>query len=60
MNGMAAQGLAFDVPLHENPEDESLIKQHPSNRLQRLEEQQVYSPTLQELENKLAEAEIRR
>ncbi|XP_046670441.1 uncharacterized protein LOC124360665 [Homalodisca vitripennis] len=50
------QGLAFEVPLHED----SLIKKHPPKRLQRLEEQQVSPPSLRDLQDRLAEAEQRR
>lgn len=55
-----AQGLAFEVPLHDPADEDSLIRKHPPRRLQRLEEQPVSPPTLQELQDKLAEAQQRR
>lgn len=57
---VTAQGLAFEVPLHDPADEDSLIRKHPPRRLQRLEEQPVSPPTLQELQDKLAEAQQRR
>ncbi|XP_065088253.1 uncharacterized protein LOC135709790 [Ochlerotatus camptorhynchus] len=50
---------AFEIPLNdENPE--SLIKKHPPLRLKRLEEHTSNPPSIENLEEKLATAEIRR
>ncbi|XP_053686072.1 uncharacterized protein LOC128735614 [Sabethes cyaneus] len=50
---------AFEIPLDDdNPE--SLIKKHPPKRLKRLEEQTSDPPSIEDLEEKLATAEIRR
>ncbi|XP_058829297.1 uncharacterized protein LOC131688792 [Topomyia yanbarensis] len=50
---------AFEIPLDdENPE--SLIKKHPPKRLKRLEEQTSDPPSIEDLEEKLATAEMRR
>lgn len=48
------------MPLHDNSEEESLIKKHPPMRLQRLEDQQVTPLTHRLLEEKQLEAEQRR
>lgn len=60
ISARTSNGLAFEVPLHDNTDDESLIKKHPPRRLQRLEEQQVTQLTHHLLQEKQAEAEQRR
>ncbi|KXJ82311.1 uncharacterized protein LOC109407806 isoform X1 [Aedes albopictus] len=50
---------AFEIPLDdENPD--SLIKKHPPLRLKRLEEHSTTPPSIEDLEGKLATAEVRR
>lgn len=57
---VAANGLSFDIVLEEeNGNDNSLNKQ-PPKRLQRLEEQSTSPITLNKLQEKLDEAEVRR
>ncbi|XP_055538268.1 uncharacterized protein LOC129725895, partial [Wyeomyia smithii] len=51
---------AFEIPLDDESPDESLIKKHPPKRLKRLEETSSNTPSLEELEEKLATAEMRR
>ncbi|XP_038111709.1 uncharacterized protein LOC6040288 isoform X5 [Culex quinquefasciatus] len=51
---------AFEVPLDDADNADSLIRKHPPKRLQRLEEQPGSPPTIDELEEKLATAEMRR
>ncbi|XP_058125173.1 uncharacterized protein LOC131285461 [Anopheles ziemanni] len=52
---------AFEIPLDDDGENAgSLIKKHPPKRLKRLEEQSSSSPSIEDLEEKLATAEIRR
>lgn len=55
-----ANGMSFEIAFQEEGE-ESIIKKHPPKRFQRLEEQQM-SPkaTLNKLQEKLDEADIRR
>ncbi|EAT34362.1 AAEL013388-PA [Aedes aegypti] len=54
-----APSEAFEIPLDdENPD--SLIKKHPPLRLKRLEEHTTTPPSIEDLEGKLATAEIRR
>ncbi|XP_075227583.1 uncharacterized protein LOC142328025 [Lycorma delicatula] len=63
ISARASQGLAFEVPLHDDSEDNnssSLIKKHPPKRLQRLEDQQITPLTHELLDEKQAEAEQRR
>ena len=56
-----APSESFEIPLEENNNpDNSLIKKHPPKRLIRLETQTNLTPTLEELEEKLATAETRR
>lgn len=51
---------AFEIPLDES--DNGLIKRHPPKRFQKLEmeAQDTEPPTIEELEEKLANAELRR
>ncbi|XP_055629927.1 uncharacterized protein LOC129770841 [Toxorhynchites rutilus septentrionalis] len=50
---------AFEIPLDvDNPE--SLIKKHPPKRLKRLEERPTTPKSIEDLEEKLATAEMRR
>lgn len=49
---------AFEVSLSD--ESESIIKKHPPKRLQRLVDAPSTQTTIEELEEKLANAEIRR
>ncbi|KRT81577.1 hypothetical protein AMK59_6139 [Oryctes borbonicus] len=53
-------GLSFEIPADDENAD-SIIKKHPPKRFQKLEDQQTY-PTLslEKLQEKLDEAEIRR
>uniref|UniRef100_A0A182ITJ3 Uncharacterized protein n=2 Tax=Anopheles atroparvus TaxID=41427 RepID=A0A182ITJ3_ANOAO len=51
---------AFEIPLDDEENAGSLIKKHPPKRLKRLEEQPSTSPSIEDLEEKLATAEIRR
>ncbi|ETN60033.1 hypothetical protein AND_008361 [Anopheles darlingi] len=51
---------AFEIPLGEEGDDGSLIKKHPPKRLKRLEEQPSTASSIEDLEEKLATAEIRR
>lgn len=55
-----ANGMSFEIAFQEEGE-ESIIRKHPPKRFQRLEEQQM-SPatTLNKLQEKLDEADIRR
>lgn len=53
-----APGEAFEVPLED--ESGSIIKKHPPKRLQRLVDAPETQTTIEELEEKLANAEIRR
>ncbi|XP_055589701.1 uncharacterized protein LOC129741912 isoform X2 [Uranotaenia lowii] len=50
---------AFEIPLEDENAD-SLIKKHPPKRLERLEAQPTTPPSIEDLEEKLATAEIRR
>lgn len=50
---------AFEIPVV--PDEESIIKKHPPKRLQKLLEDRPQTPsTIEDLEEKLAKAEIRR
>ncbi|KAJ6645662.1 hypothetical protein Bhyg_00869 [Pseudolycoriella hygida] len=49
---------AFEVPLEED--SDSIIKKHPPKRLQRLVDAPIIQTTIEELEEKLANAEVRR
>ncbi|XP_050095135.1 uncharacterized protein LOC126577508 [Anopheles aquasalis] len=51
---------AFEIPLGEEGDTGSLIKKHPPKRLKRLEEQPSTASSIEDLEEKLATAEIRR
>ncbi|XP_050067558.1 uncharacterized protein LOC126556343 [Anopheles maculipalpis] len=51
---------AFEIPLGDSDNPESLIKKHPPRRLKRLEEQSSSTPSIEDLEEKLATAESRR
>ncbi|XP_053659967.1 uncharacterized protein LOC128709008 [Anopheles marshallii] len=51
---------AFEIPLSDTENPESLIKKHPPRRLKRLEEQSGSTPSIEDLEEKLATAESRR
>uniref|UniRef100_A0A336MA17 CSON014252 protein n=1 Tax=Culicoides sonorensis TaxID=179676 RepID=A0A336MA17_CULSO len=53
---------AFEIPFDDNDGKNGLIKRHPPKRLQRLEEQSnsLAPPTIEDLEEKLATAELRR
>ncbi|XP_058065758.1 uncharacterized protein LOC131215387 [Anopheles bellator] len=51
---------AFEVPIGDPANPDSVIKKHPPKRLKRLEEQSSSTNSLEELEEKLATAEIRR
>uniref|UniRef100_A0A182YF83 Uncharacterized protein n=1 Tax=Anopheles stephensi TaxID=30069 RepID=A0A182YF83_ANOST len=51
---------AFEIPLGDTETPESLIRKHPPRRLKRLEEQSSSTPSMEELEEKLATAETRR
>ncbi|KAL9703827.1 hypothetical protein quinque_007345 [Culex quinquefasciatus] len=51
---------AFEVPLDDADNADSLIRKHPPKRLQRLEEPPGNPPTIDELEEKLTTAEMRR
>ncbi|XP_018574480.1 uncharacterized protein LOC108913415 [Anoplophora glabripennis] len=53
-------GLSFDIAFEEEGNEESIIKKHPPKRFQRLEEQPTSPITLDKLQEKLEEAEIRR
>lgn len=55
---LPAPGEAFEVSLEE--ESDSIIKKHPPKRLQRLVDAPETQTTIEELEEKLANAEIRR
>ncbi|XP_014273310.1 uncharacterized protein [Halyomorpha halys] len=57
--GRPPKSLAFEVPLHDDEED-NVIKKHPPKRLQRLEDQQLPPLTHEALDEKQAEAEQRR
>lgn len=57
INLSTAPGEAFEVPLDES---DSIIKKHPPKRLQRLVDAPATETTIEELEEKLANAEIRR
>lgn len=55
-----APGEAFDVPL-EAEGDESIIKKHPPKRIQKLLDERPATPqTIESLEAKLANAQMRR
>ncbi|KAJ8921614.1 hypothetical protein NQ315_010523 [Exocentrus adspersus] len=56
----ASNGLSFEIAFEEEGSEESIIKKHPPKRFQRLEEQQTSPITLDKLQEKLEEAEIRR
>ncbi|XP_055705762.1 uncharacterized protein LOC129803329 [Phlebotomus papatasi] len=49
---------AFEIPLDDD--DSSLVKKHPPKRLRRLEETPSTPPSIEELQEKLANAELRR
>uniref|UniRef100_A0A182KAM5 Uncharacterized protein n=1 Tax=Anopheles christyi TaxID=43041 RepID=A0A182KAM5_9DIPT len=51
---------AFEIPLGDSEHPDSLIKKHPPRRLKRLEEQSSATPSIEDLEEKLATAESRR
>lgn len=52
--------MSFEIAFEDDVED-SIIKKHPPKRLQKLEEQQnVQEISLEKLQEKLDEAEIRR
>ncbi|XP_052873298.1 uncharacterized protein LOC128278608 [Anopheles cruzii] len=51
---------AFEVPLGDPENPDGIIKKHPPKRLKRLEEQSSSTNSLEDLEEKLATAEIRR
>uniref|UniRef100_A0A182M441 Uncharacterized protein n=1 Tax=Anopheles culicifacies TaxID=139723 RepID=A0A182M441_9DIPT len=51
---------AFEIPLGDTENPDSLIKKHPPRRLKRLEEQSSSTPSIEDLEEKLATAESRR
>uniref|UniRef100_A0A182QZ75 Uncharacterized protein n=1 Tax=Anopheles farauti TaxID=69004 RepID=A0A182QZ75_9DIPT len=51
---------AFEIPLGDADSPDSLIKKHPPRRLKRLEEQPSTTPSMEDLEEKLATAETRR
>lgn len=53
-----APAEAFEVPLDCEPD--SIIKKHPPKRLQRLVDAPTPQTTIEELEEKLANAELRR
>lgn len=55
---LTAPGEAFEVSLEED--SDSIIKKHPPKRLQRLVDAPTTQTTIEELEEKLANAEIRR
>lgn len=57
----SAPSEEFDIPFDDNGTN-GLIKRHPPKRLQRLEEQSnsLAPPTIEDLEEKLATAELRR
>lgn len=57
INLSTAPGEAFEVPLDD---PDSIIKKHPPKRLQRLVDAPSTETTIEELEEKLANAEIRR
>ncbi|XP_059607680.1 uncharacterized protein LOC132255600 [Phlebotomus argentipes] len=50
---------AFEIPLDDD-DDGSLVKKHPPKRLRRLEENPSTPPSIEELQEKLANAELRR
>lgn len=52
-------GLAFELAFEEDNE-ESIIKKHPPKRFQLIESQQTSPVTLEKLQEKLEEAELRR
>ncbi|XP_053678097.1 uncharacterized protein LOC128728493 [Anopheles nili] len=51
---------AFEIPLGDENNPDSLIKKHPPRRLKRLEEQSGSMPSIEDLEEKLSTAETRR
>uniref|UniRef100_A0A182MY93 Uncharacterized protein n=1 Tax=Anopheles dirus TaxID=7168 RepID=A0A182MY93_9DIPT len=51
---------AFEIPLGDADNPDSLIKKHPPRRLKRLEEQPSTTTSMEDLEEKLATAETRR
>ncbi|KAJ8931436.1 hypothetical protein NQ314_015653 [Rhamnusium bicolor] len=53
-------GLSFEIAFDEEKVEESIIKKHPPKRFQRLEEPPTSPITLDKLQEKLEEAEIRR
>uniref|UniRef100_A0A182P9N6 Uncharacterized protein n=1 Tax=Anopheles epiroticus TaxID=199890 RepID=A0A182P9N6_9DIPT len=55
-----ARPEAFEIPLGDAEHPDSLIKKHPPRRLKRLEEQSSTTPSIEDLEEKLATAETRR
>lgn len=59
---IVARSEAFEIPFDDNNGTNGLIKKHPPKRLQRLEEQSnsLAPPTIEDLEEKLATAELRR
>lgn len=60
-HNLLAPSEAFVIPFDDNGTN-GLIKKHPPKRLQRLEEQSntLAPPTIEDLEEKLATAELRR
>ncbi|CAH1173732.1 unnamed protein product [Phaedon cochleariae] len=56
-----ANGLSFEIAFEEGESEESIVKKHPPRRiLERLEEPPSSPVTLDKLQEKLDEAEIRR
>lgn len=53
--------MSFEIAFENENTDDSIIKKHPPKRFQKLEEQQTSpSVSLEKLQEKLDEAEIRR
>ncbi|KAJ8948236.1 hypothetical protein NQ318_013223 [Aromia moschata] len=53
-------GMSFEIAFDEDGAEESIIKKHPPKRFQRLEDPPPTPITLDKLQEKLEEAEIRR
>ncbi|CAH0552845.1 unnamed protein product [Brassicogethes aeneus] len=53
-------GMSFEIAFDKEEKDESIIKKHPPKRFQKLEGQISPNSTLNKLQEKLEEAEIRR
>ncbi|KAJ8974122.1 hypothetical protein NQ317_000652 [Molorchus minor] len=56
----APNGLSFEIAFDGDGSEESIIKKHPPKRFQRLEDPPTSPITLNKLQEKLEEAEIRR